>query len=70
MPRRPVWARKQVALDTCPKPYITAESHSLLEEFFVWRQLGVLDGETLSARHADAFAVLEKELAAERNDSR
>jgi Fe-S-cluster formation regulator IscX/YfhJ len=49
----------------CPKPYITAESQSLLEEFFVWRRLRVLDGEDLSARQVEAFMILEKELAAE-----
>ncbi len=30
-----VWARRDVALRTCPKPYITAESQTLVEEFLV-----------------------------------
>ena len=33
----PVWARKTVALETCPKSYITAESEALVEEFLVRR---------------------------------
>jgi hypothetical protein len=59
-----------VALDTCPKPYIAAESQSLIEEFFVRRQLRLFDGEDLSARQVEAFVILEKELAAETSDGR
>jgi DNA replicative helicase MCM subunit Mcm2 (Cdc46/Mcm family) len=65
-----VWARRNVVLDTCPKPYITAESQSLIEEFFVRRRLRAFDGEELSARQVEAFVILEKELAAEMNDGR
>ncbi len=57
-------------LDTCPKPYITAESQSLMEEFFVRRRLRGFDGEELSARQVEAFVILEKELAAEMNGGR
>jgi len=60
-----VWARRNVTLDQCPKPYITAESQSLLEEFFIRRQTRALDSEELSARQVEAFLILEKELAAE-----
>jgi hypothetical protein len=60
-----VWARRNVTLDQCPKPYITAESQSLLEEFFIRRQIRALDGEELSARQVEASLILEKELAAE-----
>ena len=65
-PSRLVWARRNIALDTCPKPYITAESQSLVEEFFVWRRLRVFDGDEMSARQVEAFVILERELAAER----
>jgi len=65
-----VWARKHVALDTCPKPYITAESQSLVEEFFVRRRWRGFGDEELSARQVEAFALLERELAAEMNDIR
>lgn len=60
-----MWARRNVTLDQCPKPYITAESQSLLEEFFVRRQTRALHGEELSARQVEAFLILEKELAVE-----
>jgi hypothetical protein len=62
---RLVWARRGVALDECPKPYITAESQSFLEDFFVRRRLRAPDSEELSARQVEAFLILEKELAAE-----
>src|ERR1035441_2449457 len=31
----PVWARKAVAIESCPKSYITAESEGLVEDFLV-----------------------------------
>jgi hypothetical protein len=65
-----VWARRNVSLDTCPKPYITAESQSLVEEFLVRRRLQTFGGEELSARQVEAFVILEKELTAEMNDGR
>jgi len=65
-----VWARRNVVLDTCPKPYITAESQSLIEEFFVRRRLRGFDGEELSARQVEAFVILERELTAEMNGGR
>jgi DNA replicative helicase MCM subunit Mcm2 (Cdc46/Mcm family) len=58
-----VWARRDVALRTCPKPYITAESQTLVEEFFVRRRLGGMDFAELSARQVEAFVILEKALA-------
>jgi hypothetical protein len=66
--RHPVWARKQTALDTCPRSYITAESQTLVEEFFVRRRLGSACGDELSARQVEAFVLLESALGAERND--
>jgi hypothetical protein len=69
-PGRVVWARRNVTLETCPKAYITAESQTLVEEFFVRRRLRAFDGEELSARKAEAFVILEKELAEETNDGR
>jgi hypothetical protein len=54
-----------VSLDTCPKPYITAESISLLEEFFVRRRLPAFDENDLTARQVQAYTILEQELAAE-----
>jgi DNA replicative helicase MCM subunit Mcm2 (Cdc46/Mcm family) len=63
-----VWARKNVSLRTCPKPYITAESQTLVEEFFVRRRLRGMDIAELSARQAEAFVILERALANEIND--
>jgi hypothetical protein len=62
---RLVWARRGVSLETCPKPYITAESLSLVEEFFVRRRLRSLDDKDLSARQVQAYMILEQELSAE-----
>ncbi len=58
-----VWARKRVSTSVCPKSFITAESAAWLEAYYAWKQLGgrVLDG--LGAREAEAFLILEQELA-------
>jgi hypothetical protein len=64
----PVWARKDVALFTCPKSYITPNSETLVEEFFVRRQMGAIDFSDLSARQVEAFAILEKVLTTEIED--
>lgn len=52
-------------METCPKSYITAESISLAEEFFVRRRLRSLYDENLSARQVQAYMILEQELTAE-----
>jgi hypothetical protein len=44
---------------------ITAESQTTVEEFFIRRRLGLMNEEQLTARQVEAFAILEKELAAE-----
>jgi hypothetical protein len=36
-----------------------------VEEFFIRKRLGLMDEEHLTARQVEAFAILEKELAAE-----
>ena len=63
-----MWARRGIALRTCPKSYITAESLTLVEEFFVRRRLGGMNFAELSARQVEAFVILEKALATEMND--
>jgi len=65
-----VWARRDIALHTCPTSYVTPESESLVEEFFVRRKLAAFPMEALSVRQIEAFVILENELAAERNDGR
>jgi hypothetical protein len=54
-----------VALNCCPKSYVTADSESLVEEFFVRRRLGGLNFEQLSARQVEAFLILEQALSQE-----
>ncbi|MGO9010912.1 MAG: hypothetical protein ACLQPN_12495 [Bryobacteraceae bacterium] len=44
---------------------VTAESQTTVEEFFIRRRLGLMREEYLTARQVEAFAILEKELAAE-----
>ena len=60
-----VWARRDVALRTCPKPYIKGDSQTLVEEFFVRRRLRGTDFAELSARQVEAFVILERTFAAE-----
>ena len=60
----PVWARKTIAIESCPKSYITGESEGLVEEFLVRRRLSGIDFGELSARQVEAFLVLEQALAA------
>ncbi len=60
--------RKSVVLGTCPTSYVTADSESLLEEFFVRKRLGGSDFEALSARQVEAFVILEQALAKETNN--
>jgi len=62
---RPVWARADVATETCPKSYITAESAGWVEEFLVRRRLGGMKFEELTARQVEAFLILEKALTRE-----
>ena len=66
----PVWARKDVATEICPKSYITAESLTLVEDFLVRRRLNGIQFSELSARQVEAFLILEKALAEEMNNER
>lgn len=63
-----MWARRDVFLTRCPKAYITAESRTLVEEFFVRRRLGGLELGKLSGRQVDAFLILEEAVAVEIRD--
>ncbi len=63
-----MWARKDVALFTCPKSFITPDSETLVEEFFVRRRMGAIEFSELSAREVEAFAILEHALTAEIRD--
>ena len=62
---RLVWARKRAHAEECPKTMVTGESLSLLEEFFVRRRLGMVDGMETPARKVDAFLILHEEMERE-----
>ena len=64
-PGRVVWGRKEAALDTCPKSFITAQSVAWVEEFAVRRRLRQAWPVELGAREAEAFLILEAEWEAE-----
>jgi hypothetical protein len=56
-------------LEECPKSYITGESASLLEEFWVRKRIGGgMRMEELSARQVEAFVILEKALSEEKRN--
>ena len=63
-----MWARKDVAIETCPKSYITAESQTLVEEYLVRRRVNGIKFSELSARQVEAFLILKKALVTEMND--
>ncbi|MCC6857692.1 MAG: hypothetical protein IT158_03980 [Bryobacterales bacterium] len=60
-----MWARKQAALTTCPRSYITSQSIAWLEEFYVWRRLGAMRMEQLTARQVEAYVLIEDQLGQE-----
>lgn len=61
-----VWTRRQVATDMCPKSLVTAQSLGWIEEFLVWKRLGISLPFDLGARQAEAFVILEEQLSLER----
>jgi hypothetical protein len=65
-----VWARRAVALATCPKSYLTAESEALLEHFWVAKRAGSARVEEWGARQAEAFLILDGALAEEKRHGR
>lgn len=69
-PVRPVWVRNGVALNTCPRSVVTAESTGWFEEFQIWRKFGSSNYEQMEARKLEAFLVLGAELERERSDDR
>jgi len=64
-----VWARKRAQAEECPKSLVTGESLSLVEEFFVRRQLGMADTLEIAARKVDAFVILRGEMEREERDA-
>jgi hypothetical protein len=68
-PEGAVWARKRTVSTSCPKSFISAASMAWLEEYYAWKLMGGGDYQRLTARQLDAFGTLEREMAAERNNS-
>lgn len=66
---RLVWIRKRAQAEECPKSLVTGESLALVEEFFVRRRLGMVDGLDMPARHVDAFVILRQEMDREERDA-
>lgn len=65
-PTQIVWARGPVATDVCPKSLITAESICWIEEFLVWKRLGLTLNLDTGVRQVEAFLILEELLSLER----
>ena len=65
---RLVWIRKRAQAEECPKSFVTGESLSLVEEFFVRRRLGMPDSIGMPARKVDAFLILREEMEREERD--
>jgi hypothetical protein len=63
-----VWARGRVAIEECPKSYISARSLEWIDRYALWRRLGMLYSEPISVKDLEAFTALEQELATERGD--
>jgi len=65
-PAQVVWARGPVATDVCPKSLITAESVGWIEEFLVWKRLGLMLTRETNIRQVEAFLILEEQISSER----
>lgn len=61
-----VWARKGVLSERCPRSEISAESEAWLEWWAVWRH--TRSGGELSARDAEALALLNAEMEKETHE--
>ena len=55
-----------MATDVCPKSLITAQSIGWIEEFLVWKRLGLTLSVDANVRQVEAFLILEEQLLAER----
>jgi hypothetical protein len=62
---RIVWGRGPVCAEECPKSFVTGESLSMLEEFFVRQALGAALPVSAPARVVDAFLILREEMERE-----
>jgi len=65
-----VWARGGAAAEECPTSLVTPVSIEFVESFFAWKTMGLikLTAGELTAREAEAFVVLERELRMEQTN--
>lgn len=64
-PERVVWARRGVALTTCPRSFISADSEAWIEQYYGFKRFGVPNAMELPARTAHALLLLDQELQKE-----
>jgi hypothetical protein len=64
-PRRVVWVRGSASSEECPKSAVTAASVELVERYFAGK---IERAQEMTAREADAFVILERELRAEQTN--
>ena len=62
VPARVVWASGSVAIEVCPKSFVTAQSMAWIETYLVRRKLGQKGIDGLTAREVEAFLILEHEI--------
>jgi hypothetical protein len=61
-----VWAKGGLAVQECPRSYVSTESIGWLEQYGAWRRTSaVLD---MPARDVEAMLILEREIEASRGD--
>ncbi|MBI3209240.1 MAG: hypothetical protein HYZ37_10125 [Candidatus Solibacter usitatus] len=62
----PVWMRRRVVCEQCPRSVITAQSEQWLRLYASWKALGgIRDWMHVEARCADALMMLENEMREE-----
>ena len=62
LPAQVVWASGSVAIDVCPKSFVTAQSMAWVETYLVRRKLAHKGIDGLTARDVEAFLILEHEI--------
>ena len=57
-----VWARGRVGTEECPRSFVSAASVGFVEKYFARKMMDLGD---VTAREAEAFAIVERELRME-----
>ena len=56
-------------LNECPKPYISADSLGIMENYLVWKKFGGIPVESRLAKEVDGFLTLDAEIAEEERNA-